>query len=58
MSKNRHNHFKHFGARLPWNDKETLMQSADVKSSVTAAVLDATARPIATTRLIETKNAE
>jgi transposase len=47
-----------FEALLPWNVKETLKQSAAVQSSITATTPTPTARPKATTRLIETINAD
>ena len=43
-----------FEALLPWNVKEPLKQSAAVQSSITATTSNPTARPKATTRLIET----
>jgi transposase len=47
-----------FEALLPWNVKESLKQSAVVQSSVTPTTPAQTARPKATTRLIETINAD
>jgi len=47
-----------FEALLPWNVKETLKQSAAAQPSITPTTPHQTVRPKATTRLIETINAD
>ena len=47
-----------FEALLPWNVKETLKQVAAAQPSITPTTPHQTVRPKATTRLIETINAD
>jgi len=47
-----------FEALLPWNVKETLKQSAVAPPSINPTTPSQTARPKATTRLIETFSAD